>query len=707
MTTGEFIGAGAATGIAKRTDAEHRDFARQLAAEKARLLAAQAVAKVGSWENEIAISSITWSDETHRIFGTTAATFTPTHEGFLALVHPEDRAKVEKALTESLGKSGTHSIEHRILLSSGVIKFVEERWTWTIDEQGAPIRALGTCQDITDRTLAERALRDSEQRFASAFDDAPIGMALVSLEGRFLMVNEALCEMLGYAKLDLLTSSVQDVTLPDDASATKHQIESAARNGVRAFQLRKRYKHALGHPITATVTSTVARDRAGNPRYFIAQVQDFTERERNEEAKRLQAQMLDNVGQAVIATDAEGHITYMNRFAERLYGWPTAEVLGKTIIDVMAPAESGEREAHILATLRREGRWSGEINAEHRAGTKFVVSATASPVYGKSGELLGMVGISEDITARTESVLALRASEEKFRTLAESMPQIVWITTPDGANVYFNQQWMDYTGLTLEESLGDGWIKPFHPDDRQRAWDAWQTATASIGVYSLECRLRRADGEYRWWLVRGVPRKDAEGKILEWFGTCTDIHEFKQADVQTERTNRAFKLIIEAGAAVIQMRNEAELLAEICRIAVEVGGYEMGWIGFALDDEAKSIVPMAHAGVEDGYLAESTVTWNANDPTGQGPAGRAIRTGEVVVSGGFGDDPSLAPWQKAASRLGYAGAIALPLRNAQRTYGVLALYCAEVGPATEEELALLEKFANGVAYGINNLRSRA
>lgn len=93
---------------------------------------------------------------------------------------------------------------------------------------------------------------------------------------------------------------------------------------------------------------------------------------------------------------------------------------------------------------------------------------------------------------------ALRASEQEFRSLAESMPQIVWVTRADGWNIYFNQQWVDYTGLTLEQSCGHGWSTPFHPDDKQRAWDAWQRATQHNDTYSVECRLRRADGTYRW-----------------------------------------------------------------------------------------------------------------------------------------------------------------------------------------------------------------
>jgi PAS domain S-box-containing protein len=131
---------------------------------------------------------------------------------------------------------------------------------------------------------------------------------------------------------------------------------------------------------------------------------------------------------------------------------------------------------------------------------------------------------------RLESEQALRKSEGEFRALAEAMPQIVWITRPDGWNIYFNQQWMAYTGLTLDESLGHGWNQPFHPDDQRDAWAAWQRATSQGGTYSIQSRLRRADGAYRWWLLRAVPLKDADGNILKWFGTCTDIHDLKVAE---------------------------------------------------------------------------------------------------------------------------------------------------------------------------------
>jgi diguanylate cyclase (GGDEF)-like protein/PAS domain S-box-containing protein len=119
-----------------------------------------------------------------------------------------------------------------------------------------------------------------------------------------------------------------------------------------------------------------------------------------------------------------------------------------------------------------------------------------------------------------------------LRYVVEALPQIVWIARPDGWHVYFNQNWMDFTGLTLEESLGHGWNPPFHPDDRARSAAQWLRATRTGKPYEIEYRLRRHDGVYRWMLGRASPIRDAAGRIVQWFGTCTDIEELKQVQAR-------------------------------------------------------------------------------------------------------------------------------------------------------------------------------
>jgi PAS domain S-box-containing protein len=189
------------------------------------------------------------------------------------------------------------------------------------------------------------------------------------------------------------------------------------------------------------------------------------------------------------------------------------------------------------------------------------ISAKGRVYRNPKGDPVRMMGTVLDVTEHKLAQEALQTSEREFRQLAEAMPQIVWATTADGLNIYFNQQWVDYTGLTLEESYGEGWITPFHPDDRQRAWDAWQRATKYRDIYSLECRLRRADGVYRWWLIRGVPLLDANGEVSKWFGTCTDIEQIKVAEQRLKESEAKFSGIISISEdAIISIDAEQRII---------------------------------------------------------------------------------------------------------------------------------------------------
>jgi diguanylate cyclase (GGDEF)-like protein/PAS domain S-box-containing protein len=137
---------------------------------------------------------------------------------------------------------------------------------------------------------------------------------------------------------------------------------------------------------------------------------------------------------------------------------------------------------------------------------------------------------ARDITEQKNIENALIASEKEFRLLAEAMPQIVWITRADGWSVYINQRWVSYTGVSFEESYGQGWIQSFHPDEQKQILDTWQNAIIHKVTCEMECQIRRADGAYRWWLVRGVPVLDEYGSVSKWFGTCTDIHDIKETE---------------------------------------------------------------------------------------------------------------------------------------------------------------------------------
>jgi PAS domain S-box-containing protein len=138
--------------------------------------------------------------------------------------------------------------------------------------------------------------------------------------------------------------------------------------------------------------------------------------------------------------------------------------------------------------------------------------------------------IRDHLEAQHRQTEALRQSEERYRTLAEALPQLVWTSLPDGQCDYLSRQWVDYTGISEAEQLGLRWLdQVLHPEDRERTKQAWTAAVHERAPYDLEYRLRRRDGVYRWFRTRGTPLRNAEGKIQKWFGTCTDIEEAKRA----------------------------------------------------------------------------------------------------------------------------------------------------------------------------------
>jgi PAS domain S-box-containing protein len=153
----------------------------------------------------------------------------------------------------------------------------------------------------------------------------------------------------------------------------------------------------------------------------------------------------------------------------------------------------------------------------------------------EQGGVLEWVGAHTDVTDRKLAEEALRRGEEQLRYALDSIAQMVWTTRPDGYHEYHNRRWYEYTGLTFEETRGDGWSRVLHPDDRARAFARWQASLESGEPCSIEYRFRRHDGEYRWFLGQAVAQRDAAGAIVRWFGTCTDIEEQKRAEAERDR----------------------------------------------------------------------------------------------------------------------------------------------------------------------------
>ena len=274
------------------------------------------------------------------------------------------------------------------------------------------------------------------------------------------------------------------------------------------------------------------------------------------------AAILDALPAHIALLDPVGRISFVN---EAWKGFAATTGLsgetyahGRSYVDLCDLAEGAwgrEAAAGIRSLLGGASRtFSIEYPCDGPDGRMWL-ELLATPMPRSSS--YGAVVMHIDITARKGAEAAMRASEAQFRDLAEAMPQIVWTARADGSPTYFNRHWREYTGLTLADTLRDGRIVPVHPDDRKPAWQAWQHATSTAGLYSLECRLRATDGTYKWWLVRGTPLKDAAGGVVKWFGTCTDIHELKEAQA---RLREQATLLDKARDSIVVLDLESRVL---------------------------------------------------------------------------------------------------------------------------------------------------
>jgi two-component system sensor histidine kinase/response regulator len=264
-----------------------------------------------------------------------------------------------------------------------------------------------------------------------------------------------------------------------------------------------------------------------------------------ESEKRLHG-MLDALPAAAYTCDQGGLITYFNERAAEL--WGRAPKLNHADDRFCGSSKllggDGTALAHdqcwmaVAVKEKREIKGNESI-VERSDGSRRNVLAYVNPLWHSNGGIVGAVNVLVDITDLKRAEDQLRESEHRWRSLTEALPQLVWSAAPDGACDYFSTQWTQHTGVAANDLLGWRWLEVLHPDDREPTRQFWTDSIAGRGAYDVEYRVRRQDGEYRWFKTRGVPIRDSNGGICKWFGTCTDITDGKRAEQELRLAKEA------------------------------------------------------------------------------------------------------------------------------------------------------------------------
>lgn len=501
-------------------------------------------------------------------------------DGWQQALHPEDLPASLTAWRHSVATGEPYSVEHRIRLKDGSFRWMCSQATAQRDSEGRIVRWHGRTKGIDD---SQRPHPENAQHLQRLEQIAALMPDLVYLydlrEQRNVYANRELMTVLGYTAeqaQSLGADLFHRLIHPDDLPRALANIPSVMALPDGEFtELEYRMRHVDGSWRWLRGRDTVfAREPDGTPRLVLGVAQDVTERRRSEEALRSSqerfelAQQVGHVG--TFEWDIKAGRTWISPNLLALGGFADGEWDGT--METWQRRVHPDDHAHIMSWLpgvfaRRESEVDFDFRLVRLDGTTRWINGRGRIHYDEQGAPIRMLGVHLDLTERRQAEEALRTSESQLRQITDLLPQLVWVTKPDGNHEWFNGRWYEYTGATGEQSAGERWANFFHPDDVPEAQKRWAHSLATGDSYEVEYRCRRRDGVWRWFLGQAEPVRNASGAITRWLGTCTDIHDRKEAAEAVEHQRLWLEaildwlptpvLFLEPGSAKVWFANRA------------------------------------------------------------------------------------------------------------------------------------------------------
>lgn len=320
---------------------------------------------------------------------------------------------------------------------------------------------------------------------------------------------------------------------------------------------------------------------------------------------------LKSIGDAVIVTNTQGQVELLNPVAEELTGWRDETARGRPLEEVFHIINEHTRALveSPVAKVVRKGMVVGLANHTlliGRHGVERPIADSGSPIRNEEGEITGVVLVFRDQSEERAYQNKILESESFYRQTLESIPGMVFTTRPDGYCDYQSQQWVEYTGVPMDQHLGNGWNRLLHPDDQSRALSAWNKAVEDNAPYELEYRIRRHDGTYEWFRVIGRKIHDKEGRIVRWFGTALNIEALKQAEHALLRINETLEEKVSERTQLAEAR--AKQLQVLAVELIETEEKERRRIAQLLHDDLQQMLAAAR------YQLQAFCSGSATEP---------------------------------------------------------------------------------------------
>src|SRR6202521_2051818 len=421
---------------------------------------------------------------------------------------------------------------------------------------------------------------------------------------------------------------------------------------------------------------------------------------RLEESEQRFRLFMDCLPGAAFVKDLQGRFSYVNQEAARIMGKTSEEIIGHSVADFYPPRFADSYTANDRLAVETARDVEAIEEGPMGDGVHYFLTHKF-PILDATRRVAMIGGISIDITERIRAEQGQRASEERFRSIAEAIQEWIWEVNLSTVHTFSNPAIEAILGYTVEEMIGTRILDYVHEEEQPRVIQLFQRSMADKqGWRDLVARWRHKDGSVRWMESNALPLLGPNGTLVGYRGANRDITERVQQHEKIARLSRIQAMLSGINSTIVRVRDRQELFREACRIAVEHGKFRMAWIGLA-EAGAKKARPVAWMGFEEGYLDE--IGLSLRDITeDHGAAGQALRSKGAVVANDVENDPHIVFKREALAR-GYRSLVALPLLLEGEAIGVTLLYAAEPDFFDQEELTLLKELAGDISFALDHI----